>query len=72
MLYVRCFGECPCGGTYETRRVEVHLRVEEQDVMLANLPQGACTSCGSLVYSGPVLRRLEYLMRSRPELVGEA
>jgi YgiT-type zinc finger domain-containing protein len=61
----RDYGRCPCGGTYENRFVEVRLNVAGKTVVLTQVPQGACPNCGSRVYKGEVLERIESLMKQR-------
>ena len=61
------YGRCPCGGTYETRRVEVRMTVAGERVVLENVPQGACPLCGSRVYKTAVLEELERALRSPTE-----
>jgi YgiT-type zinc finger domain-containing protein len=58
------YGQCPCSGKYEQRRVEVRLTVDGKVVVLTNMPQGACPKCGSRVYKAEVLERIEALMKS--------
>lgn len=59
----RDYGRCPCSGTYTTRFVEVRLTVNGKVVVLTNVPQGSCPSCGSRVYKAEVLERIELLMK---------
>jgi YgiT-type zinc finger domain-containing protein len=61
----RDYGRCPCGGTYENRFVEVRLTISGKVVVLTQVPQGACPNCGSRVYKGEVLERIESLMKKR-------
>lgn len=58
------FGRCPCRGHYETRFVEVRLNVKAKTVVLTAVPQGACRNCGSRVYKGDTLERIESLMKT--------
>lgn len=58
------YGRCPCSGTYEQRRVEIRLRVHDEPVVLNDVPQGLCPSCGSRVYKRNVLAVIEALMMS--------
>jgi YgiT-type zinc finger domain-containing protein len=60
------YGRCPCGGTYESRMVEVRMTVGSEKVVLSGVPQGACPRCGSRVYKAGVLEQLEGLMGSWP------
>jgi PHP family Zn ribbon phosphoesterase len=60
----RDYGRCPCSGTYDNRFVEVRLTVNQKIVVLTAVPQGACPNCGSRVYKGEVLERIESLMKS--------
>jgi YgiT-type zinc finger domain-containing protein len=54
-------GKCPCGGTYEDRKVDVRFtRRESGEVtVLDSVPQGACPICGSRVYHASMLYRIE-------------
>jgi YgiT-type zinc finger domain-containing protein len=61
----RDYGRCPCGGKYDNRFVEVRLNVGGKTVVLTEVPQGACPNCGSRVYKGEVLERIESLMKKR-------
>lgn len=62
----RDYGRCPCGGRYDNRFVEVRLTVNAKVVVLTQVPQGGCSHCGSRVYKGEVLERIELLMKGRP------
>ncbi len=64
--FKRDYGRCPCSGAYENRFVEVRLTVHGKVVVLTEVPQGACPSCGSRVYKGEVLERIESLMKAKP------
>lgn len=57
------YGSCPCTGHYEHRSVEVRMSVNEKVVVLTDVPQGACRSCGSRVYKADVLERIESLLK---------
>jgi YgiT-type zinc finger domain-containing protein len=59
----RDYGRCPCGTAYGWRAVEVRLKVDGKVVVLTQVPQGSCPSCGSRVYKGEVLERIELLMK---------
>jgi len=59
------FGRCPCGGTYESKLVEVRMTVQGEVVVLSDVPQGACPVCGSRVYKAGMLEDIEALMRGR-------
>ncbi len=61
----REYGRCPCSGTYEQRFVEVRMTVNGKVVVLTNVPQGACPTCGSRVYKAEVLERIESLMKGQ-------
>src|SRR4051794_23075435 len=50
------YGDCPCGGTYERRQLEVTM-----GELSLTQPQGACPSCGSRIYKLVQLRSLEAL-----------
>jgi hypothetical protein len=57
------YGRCPCGGLYEQRLVEVKMNLADEQVLLNEIPQGRCPSCGSRVYKAVVLSALETVMR---------
>jgi len=57
------YGRCPCGGLYDNRAVEVRLTVNGKIIVLTDVPQGACPTCGSRVYKAEVLERIESLMK---------
>jgi YgiT-type zinc finger domain-containing protein len=59
------YGRCPCGGVYEQRFVEVRMTVAGQAILLEDVPQGACPSCGSRVYKAIRLEGIEALMDGR-------
>ncbi len=56
------FGRCPCGGSYETRMIEVRVSSGGTVHVVTGVPQGACPACGSRIYKAHVLARLEALM----------
>jgi hypothetical protein len=58
------FGRCPCSGTYEQRWVAVRMTVDGQEVVMSDIPQGTCATCGSRVYKADVLEMLEALWRA--------
>ena len=58
------WGSCPCGGRYENRMVEVRMTVGNETIILPDVPQGACPTCGSRVYKAEVLERIEAVMRN--------
>jgi YgiT-type zinc finger domain-containing protein len=60
------YGACPCGGVYEPRMVEVRMTIEDEVVVLTDVPQGACPDCGSRVYKAGMLEGIEALMRGKP------
>jgi YgiT-type zinc finger domain-containing protein len=53
------YGKCPCGGTYENRTVELRMTVEDEPLVISDIPQGACPACGSRVYKLDVLECIE-------------
>jgi YgiT-type zinc finger domain-containing protein len=60
------YGRCPCSGRYERRLVDVHFNGGQ--VVLPNVPQGACPVCGSRVYNSAVLGWIEAaFLRSRQD-----
>ena len=60
------YGRCPCGGVYEQRMVEVRMTVRGEEVILTDVPQGACPLCGSRVYKAGMLEGIEALMHGKP------
>jgi YgiT-type zinc finger domain-containing protein len=58
------WGACPCGGQYENRMVEIRMKVKDQPIVLAEVPQGFCSRCGSRVYKAEVLERIESVMKA--------
>jgi len=56
------YGRCGCGGFFETRFVEVRMTVNDEQVVLQEIPQGACPDCGSRVYKAEVLELIETIM----------
>jgi hypothetical protein len=60
------FGRCPCSGYYETRWVEVPMIVEGEVIVLTDVPQGACSLCGSRVYKPLMLERIEAVLKAEP------
>ena len=57
------FGKCPYGGHFDNRWVEVRMTVDNKDIRLKDVPQGACPQCGSRVYKSETLLRIEALMK---------
>lgn len=55
------YGRCPCTGWYESRSVEVRMQVDSQEVVLTDVPQGACPRCGGRVYKADILEILEVI-----------
>ena len=70
------FGQCPCkGGAYRTQYVKVSASLQERQVVMEDVAQGACDSCGSRVYKADTLRRIEAVMRneaSDPVAMGDS
>jgi len=59
------YGDCPCGGKYESRTVEVRFnRASSEPLVLNDVPQGACPACGSRVYKAQVLELIETAFRT--------
>lgn len=56
---------CPCGGTYQSRRVEVRMTVHNEQVVLPEVTQDACPLCGLRTYRAAVLEALEAVLRGR-------
>lgn len=60
------YGQCPCGGTYEQRWVEVNMTVATQPVVIESVPQGACPVCAGRVYKAADLAAIESRMKGTP------
>jgi YgiT-type zinc finger domain-containing protein len=60
------YGQCPCGGTYERKLVEVRMTVNGQAILVEDVAQGYCPTCGSRVYKAVVIEELEALMSGQP------
>jgi YgiT-type zinc finger domain-containing protein len=60
------YGNCPCGGVYEKRLVEVNAAVDGEPRILSDVPQGECPECGSRVYKVVTLEEIEAFVRGRP------
>jgi hypothetical protein len=58
------YGQCPCGGTFDARAVEVRLTKEGRPIVAADVPQGACPKCGSRVYKTEVIECIESIVAS--------
>jgi hypothetical protein len=63
--HARQFGMCPCGGSYDTRYVEVRLTTADKPILLTDVLQGSCRLCGSRVYKPEILERIEALMKGQ-------
>lgn len=57
------YGRCPCGGQYESRLIEIRMTATNPPVVVSDVPQGACPSCGSRVYKAETLERIEALLK---------
>jgi hypothetical protein len=58
------WGTCACGGTFDTRQVEVRATVAGEVKTLENVYQGACPRCDARVYKAYTLELIEVaLMR---------
>jgi hypothetical protein len=58
------YGICPCSGKYEQRRIEVSMRVKDEQIDLQDIPQGVCPLCGSRVYKTDHLLYLDSIMKT--------
>jgi hypothetical protein len=56
---------CPCGGFYDEKRVEVRFQAvgDTPSIVINDVLQGACDSCGGRVYPEWTLVRIEAAMR---------
>jgi YgiT-type zinc finger domain-containing protein len=57
------YGQCPCGGHFKSREVEVSMTVFGRAIVLPRVPQGVCPTCASRVYKAQVLECVESVMR---------
>jgi YgiT-type zinc finger domain-containing protein len=57
------YGRCRCGGTYESKIVEVSF--SDSDVVLTDVPQGHCNVCGAKIYKARDLECIERIMSGR-------
>jgi hypothetical protein len=53
------FGTCPCGGRFEARFVPIRMPSRDGTIVLDDVAQGACPSCGSRVYRAGTLAHIE-------------
>jgi hypothetical protein len=58
------FGVCPCGAEFEDRRVEINMSATGAEVLLRDVDQGVCPSCGGRVYKADALERVETIFRA--------
>ncbi len=63
------YGQCPCGGTYQKRTVQVNMAVDTKPVQLDDVPQGACPQCGSRIYKALLLDCIESVMKQTHILI---
>ena len=56
------YGPCGCGSYFEHRWVEVSTVVAEERVVLTDVPQGACPSCGSRVFKAEILEMIDAIV----------
>ena len=62
-MSILAYGTCPCAGVYDQRTVEVRMKVGDAQIVLDDIPQGACPKCGSRVYKAEVLEMVEALTK---------
>jgi hypothetical protein len=48
----------------------VEVRLDEQDAVLTEVPQGLCTECGGRIYKARVLDRIECLLSGGTRIDG--
>jgi YgiT-type zinc finger domain-containing protein len=58
------YGNCPCTGHYENRTVEVRMTMNDQQVIIRDVPQGVCPLCGLRVYKVNILEYIESVFKS--------
>jgi hypothetical protein len=58
------YGICPCTGQYGNRTVEVRMTVNDKQVIIGDVPQGACPLCESRVYKADILEYIESVFKS--------
>jgi hypothetical protein len=66
------FGNCPCGGRFETKFVEIQIASRNGSVTLRDIPQGHCRSCGSHVYRPHTLIHIENAYQAGKRSLTEA
>ncbi len=66
------FGNCPCGGRFATKFVEVRIAARNGTVTLRDIPQGHCGSCQSLVYRPDTLVHIENTYQAGKRSLTEA
>ncbi len=59
------YGPCGCGAYFERHWVEVRTEVAGEPIVLSDLPQGVCPSCGSKVYKAEILELIEAIVGGR-------
>ena len=55
---------CTCGGPFEGTDVQINVKAENGDVVLPEVPQAVCTSCGRKAYTVATLQRIEAVKRA--------
>jgi hypothetical protein len=60
---VSTFGGCRCSGRFDRCSVEIRLLAAGRLVVLDDVPQGVCGSCGTRVYRPNILAAIEAVMR---------
>ena len=54
-----------CGGSIVEKRVTLHRKIEQQYVLIENVPAGVCRHCGTRYYAANVLKTIEESLHGR-------
>ena len=54
-----------CNGVIVEKRVTLHRKVQDQYVLVENVPVGVCTQCGMHYYAANVLKTIEESVHRR-------
>ena len=54
-----------CNGVIVEKRVTLHRKVQDQYVLVENVPVGVCTQCGMHYYAANVLKTIEESVHGR-------
>ena len=54
-----------CGGHLVDKRVTLHQRVKESDVLIENVPASVCAQCSTRYHAANMLKTIEESIRGR-------